>query len=109
MSSLRKQLILEGLNVPSEIIRIIKDYTFMDTTMSATKQHKHVALCLISETQWSGKNHPRHEACGFTIFWIEEDNRCPQLQITFCTKCGNYIGHTKIHFEGKFDKVACCC
>lgn len=36
----QKKLVLNGLNVPSEIIRIIKDYTFMDITMSNAKRIK---------------------------------------------------------------------
>ena len=109
MSSLQKQLVLQGLNTPTEIIRIIKDYTFMDVTMSKTKQHKNIALQLISVTQWSGKKRPQDEADGQTIFWIEEDIRSPQFQLRFCTRCGNYISHTNIPFEDEFDIVACRC
>ena len=109
MSSLHKQLILHGLKIPSEIIRIIKDYTFMDTTMSNTKKHKNIALQLISVTQWSGKKRPQDEADGQTIFWIEEDIRSPQFQLRFCTTCGNYISHIQLPIEDEFDKVACCC
>ena len=109
MSSLNKQLILQGLKIPSEIIRIIKDYTFMDVTMSNTKQHKDVMLCLISDTQWSGKNRPRNEADGLMVFWISADDRSPQFQLLFCKKCGNYINHKQLYFEGEFDKVDCHC
>ncbi len=109
MTSLHKQLILEGLKIPSEIIRSIKDYTFMDTTMSTSKKHKNIALHLISNTEWSGKKRPRDEAEGLTLFWIEEDVRNNQMQIKFCTRCGNYISHTQIPFEDEFDIVACRC
>jgi hypothetical protein len=109
MSSLHKQLILQGLKIPAEIICIIKDYTFMDVTMSKTKQHKHVALQLISDTQWSGKTRPRDEAAGLMVFWISADDRSPQFQLRFCTTCGNYITHTNYPIEGEYDKVACCC
>lgn len=52
----QKKLVLNGLNVPSEIIRIIKDYTFMDTTMSKAKKNKNKLSHLIGTTKWCGKN-----------------------------------------------------
>jgi hypothetical protein len=106
---LQKKLILSGLKVPLEIIRIIKDYTFMDITMSKTKKHKNRLAYLIGNTKWCGKKRPLDEENGLTLFWIQKDNRSPQFQIKFCTKCGDYIGHTLLQFEGQFDKVACRC
>lgn len=105
----QKQLILQGLNVPLEIIRIIKDYTFMDTTMSKAKKNKNRLSYLISTTKWCGKKRPQDEEKGLTVFWIENAFRSPQFQIRFCKKCGNYISQTNIPFEGEFDKVACRC
>ncbi len=108
-TSFHKQLILQGLKVPSEIIRIIKDYTFMDVTMSNAKKHKDRLSQLIGTTKWCGKKRPLDEENGLTLFWIKKDIRSPQFQIRFCTKCGDYVGHTLLHFEGQFDKVACLC
>ncbi len=106
---LQKKLVLSGLKVPSEIIRIIKDYTFMDVTMSNAKKNKDRLSYLIGTTKWCGNKRPQDEENGLTMFWIKKDIRSPQFQIRFCTKCGDYIGHTLLHFEGQFDKVACLC
>ena len=105
----QKKLILSGLKVPSEIIRIIKDYTFMDTTMSKAKKNKNKLSHLISTTKWCGKKRPKDEDKGITVFWIEKDVRSPQFQMSFCKKCGDYQAHTQLQFEGQFDKVACLC
>jgi hypothetical protein len=105
----QKKLILSGLKVPSEIIRIIKDYTFMDTTMSKAKKNKNRLTYLIGNTKWCGKKRPQDEENGLTTFYIEKDIRSPQFQIIFCKKCGNYLGHTLLEFERHFDKVGCRC
>ena len=105
----QKKLVLNGLNVPSEIIRIIKDYTFMDITMSNAKKNKNRLSHLIGTTKWCGKKRPQDEDKGLTVFWIEKSFRSPQFQIRFCKKCGDYISQTNLSFEGEFDKVACHC
>jgi hypothetical protein len=105
----QKKLVLNGLNVPSEIISIIKDYTFMDTTMSKAKKNKNKLSHLITTTKWCGKKRPKDEDKGITVFWIEKDVRSPQFQMSFCKKCGDYQAHTQLQFEGQFDKVACRC
>ena len=108
-TSLQKQLIMQCLKVPLEIIRIIKDYTFMDVTMSNTKKNKDRLSYLIGTTKWCGKKRPQDEENGITVFYINKDVRSPQFQIIFCKKCGDYVGHTKLTFEGQFDKVECLC
>ena len=105
----QKKLVLNGLNVPSEIIRIIKDYTFMDITMSNAKKNKNRLSHLIGTTKWCGKKRPQDEDKGLTVFWIEKAFRSPQFQIRFCKKCGDYISQTNLSFEGEFDKVTCNC
>ena len=104
----QKKLILSGLKVPSEIIRIIKDYTFMDTTMSKAKKNKNRLSHLIGTTKWCGKKRPKDEEKGVTLFWIEKVNS-RQFQMGFCKKCGNYTKHTNLQVEGSFDKVECLC
>jgi hypothetical protein len=105
----QKKLVLNGLNVPSEIISIIKDYTFMDITMSTQKKRKHMVHRLIGNTKWCGKKRPQDEEKGIMLFWIENVFRSPQFQLRFCKKCGDFISHTNLPFEEDFDKVACHC
>ena len=90
MSSLEKQLVINSLKLPREIIRIINDYTFMDTIMSNSKKKKNTIIQLINNTIWCGRARPKDIYNGITIFWIEEDYLCPQFQSKFCKKCGNY-------------------
>jgi len=90
MASLHRQLILQGLPLPDEMIRAIKDYTFMDFVQSGTKQKKNVITNLIKNTEWSGKERPYDMFTGDHVFWIEADPTCVQFQSCFCKKCGNY-------------------
>lgn len=90
MASLHRQLILQGLPLPDEMIRAIKDYTFMDFVQSGTKQKKNVITNLIKNTEWSGKERPYDMFTGDHVFWIEADPTCIQIQSSFCKKCGNY-------------------
>jgi hypothetical protein len=90
MASLYRQLILQGLPLPDEMIRAIKDYTFMDFVQSKTKERKNVIMQLIQNTEWSGKERPYDIWTGDHVFWIEADPTCAQIQSCFCKKCGNY-------------------
>ena len=88
MTSLHKQLILSGLPIPEELIRIIKDYTFMDIVMSDSKWKKDVIMRTIKNTIWCGRARPKDKKKGILIFWIEGSSR--QFQCEFCKKCGGY-------------------
>ena len=90
MASLHRQLILRGLPLPDEMIRAIKDYTFMDFVQSDSKNKKDFILRHIARTEWCGKARPGDEYTGDHVFWIEADPKCIQIQSCFCKKCGNY-------------------
>ena len=90
MASICRQLILHGLPLPSELIRTVKDYTFMDIIEADSKAKKNVITHLVGNTQWCGKARPLDEVTEYYVFWIEEDAKSPQIQARFCKKCGNY-------------------
>lgn len=90
MASLHRQLILQGLPLPDEMIRAIKDYTFMDFVQSGAKNKKDFIIHHIARTEWCGKERPGDEYKGDHVFWIEADPTCIQIQSSFCKKCGNY-------------------
>jgi hypothetical protein len=92
MASLNKQLILSGLPIPEELIRIIKDYTFMDIVMSDSKWKKDVIMRTIKQTVWCGRARPKDETKGKFVYWIESSSR--QFQCDFCKKCGNYTSES---------------
>jgi hypothetical protein len=90
MASIHRQLILQGLPLPNEMIRAIKDYTFMDFVQSGAKNKKDSIIHHIARTEWCGKARPGDEYKGDHVFWIEADPTCIQIQSSFCKKCGNY-------------------
>jgi len=100
MASLHKQLILVGLPLPEELIRTIKDYTFMDIVMSDSKWKKDVIMRTIKQTVWCGRARPKDEDKGKLIFWIESSG--PQFQRCFCKKCGQYA-------YSSIDAITCLC
>jgi hypothetical protein len=89
MASIHRQLILHGLPLPSELIRMVKEYTFMDITEANSKKRKNVITHLFGHTLWCGKASPLEEVTDY-VFWINEDAKSPQIQARFCKKCGNY-------------------
>jgi hypothetical protein len=106
MASIHRQLILHGLPLPSELIRFIKDYTFMDITEADSKKKKNVVTNLFKNTLWSNKARPIYSdsVAGDYVFWIEEDEGSPQIQNMFCEKCGNYT-----FAKTMWNKVICKC
>ena len=114
MTCIEKQIVLQGLHLrelylPEEVIRVIKDFAFMDTE-SCAKKKKNTIMRLISNTLWCGRARPDDTNQDMTVFWIKEDNRCPQFGIEFCKKCGNY-SHLNTNFpqSGRAHKVFCTC
>lgn len=97
MASLHTQLILSGLPIPEELIRIIKDYIFLDIVSSDSKWKKDVIIRLIDKTVWCGRARPNEE---HLIFWIESSG--PQFQRCFCKKCGQYV-------YSSIDAITCLC
>ena len=108
MASLHRQLILQGLPLPNEMIRAIKDYTFMDFIQSDSKNKKDSIMRHIARTEWCGKARPGDEYNGDTLFWLEEVPKSHQFQMTFCKKCGNYTNHST-HSQHWTIGTTCCC
>jgi hypothetical protein len=75
----------------------------MDFIESNAKQNKDSLMRQISNTKWCGRERPRDGNIGMTTFWIKEDKRCPQIQLIFCKKCGNYYSRPQNH------KIHCRC
>ncbi len=102
-----KQLCINHLALPVELLDIIKSYTFDDTFRYAVKMKKRTIHTLIQCTPWSAqyryKNKPNYSTY---IFWIEEDVNCTQYQMNFCPSCGNYTTH--YHSQGN-NKIECNC
>lgn len=101
-----KQLCVNQIDLPGELLDIIKSFAFDDTIRYAVKIKKRTIHTLIQCTPWSGqyrhRNKPHHT--GF-VFWIEEDVNCTQYQMNFCPSCGNYTIFTS---QGN-NKIECRC
>lgn len=99
--SVLKQLYINSIKLPKEIIDIIKSYTFIDIII-LQKIRKKIIVNLIQQTKWTYKDMNTQNRL---IFWIESDTKCPQYQIIFCYKCGNY----QFYCANNYDKINCKC
>ena len=102
---MEKQLCINRISLPDELLSVIKDFAFYDTVSYGALSRKKTIHTLIQCTRWSyrNKNYNRY------IFWIEEDVRCRQFQMTFCEKCGNYTNNQTYNQTPNFEKIMCKC
>lgn len=59
----------------------------MDTN---AKTNKDSIVFQIGNMKWCGRTMPDAETENKLLFWMDEDDKCPQYQSKFCQKCGNY-------------------
>jgi hypothetical protein len=85
---MEKQLCINRLPIPVDVMSIIKNFTFYDQVQYRALQQKSVILNLFNYTPYSYKDIRPHTRFKF---WIQSDPRCKQYQITFCKKCGDYV------------------
>jgi len=103
------------LPLPIDMIRVIKSFIFDDRDVYKTKKIKNNIVEAIQNTPYSSYSiylrmiaaNQEHllfrENC--LVFWIEDDDNCPQFQSYFCEICGNYT----TPFLYLPDKVICNC
>ena len=105
MSKLFKQLnAVHLLPLPTDMIRVIKSFAFDDRVSYKSKKRKRVMLRTINNTPDSGKTGFNKK--GEFLFWISDDERCPQFQSEFCISCGNYIIANNNNIN---EKIRCSC
>jgi hypothetical protein len=109
----KKQVIINRIKLPKDVLSVVKDYIFNDTVkyMLKIKKKKNIILTQINTTKYSGKNIIN----GFDFdfyrswhFWVESDENCPQFQAYFCPKCGNYEYLSSLTYDGIL-KIMCDC
>ena len=86
--SVVKQLCVNRLKLPYEIIILIKDYAFNDNVIHKQKINKNIINLLIKELNII------RSTTGNLIHYsssIIKDIKCPQLQFYICNICGEYI------------------
>jgi hypothetical protein len=59
----------------------------MDTN---AKTNKDSLVSQIGNMKYCGRTMPEAEREDKLLFWMDEDDKCPQFQSKFCKKCGNY-------------------
>jgi hypothetical protein len=100
--SIEKQLCVNQLVLPVELLDIIKKYAFTDIITYMAKIRKNTIHTLIQCTRWSYRN----KKYDRYMFWIEEDIKCRQYQMTFCETCGNYTTNNSYDV---CEKIICTC
>jgi hypothetical protein len=105
--SIHKQLVLHGLPLPTDIINLIKDFTFMCFIMANAKKRKDVIIRLINSTIWCGRARPDDEYISITLFWIEEDTQCSQFYQKYCKNCGNFCDSH--NYMDIINNIKCIC
>lgn len=99
---MEKQLYINRIELPGELLSIIKDFLFWDIVSHTALSRKKTIHTLIQCTRWSyrSKKYDRY------MFWIEEDLGCRQYQMNFCDTCGNY-SHNQT--QNLSEKIKCVC
>jgi hypothetical protein len=99
---MEKQLCINRLSLPDELLSIIKDFAFIDIVSYSAITRKNIIHTLIQRTRWvyRTKKYNRY------MFWIEEDRKCSQYQMLFCDKCGDYTTHQA---PSESDQILCRC
>ena len=112
---IKKQVIINKIKLPYDVLSIVKDYIFNDVAkyMLKIKKKKNIILSEINNTTYSGKSLDDNNDAGLNFggswhFWIENDENCRQFQAYFCTKCGNYEYLSSLTYDGIL-KIMCDC
>ena len=107
MSKLFKQLnTVHLLPLPTDMIRVIKSFVVDDRVSYKSKKRKNVMSRTINDTPYSCKTDFNKK--DEFLFWISDDERCPQFQSEFCISCGNYIIANN-NIDNINEKIRCNC
>ena len=116
MSLLQLLTTIYALPLPLDMIRVIARFIFMDKYTAYLRRIKREITNSIKDTFYSGASVEEQKIFkktdGVFLFWIANDERCPQFQGTFCTKCGNYSNCIYIKYEifkNLNKKIKCKC
>ena len=80
MSIITKQLIIQKLPLPDEIIDIIKDYAFYNI-VDKTREFKKKIMTMLVTIRIPDKT---------KLIWIRKKHAFGNDRAEFCLKCGNY-------------------
>lgn len=89
--SVRKQLLLSALLLPSDAIHLIKEFAWIDVKILAKKRKSHLLAGIKSSEYTHAKYYSLHPK--YHVFWIEGERN--QFQSCFCN-CGQYVASRSI-------------
>jgi hypothetical protein len=96
MSIIAKNIIIQKLPLPDELIDIIKDYTFYNI-INKTKQTKNKLMPIIPTIRMSHKT---------KLIWVRKKHVYGNERAEFCLKCGDYLWSYTCHIS---KKIICAC
>ena len=117
MKIIYKQIYLNKLNLPNEIINIIKDFAFQDIVISNIKKQKAIINLIIQTSKYQFT----YSSLEHYLFWARlkkyEDKYSvnytiygPLIYSKFCIYCGNYLNLLEDDDEQPiYNKILCNC
>ena len=103
--SVNQQICVNHIQLPEELLKIIKDFAFLDIVSFITKTRKKSIDRLIECSKWTGDFYYFRNNFYNCVICIGEDVNSPEFLINFCKKCGNYIFYRSIQNQ----KINCLC
>ena len=102
--SVKKQICVNQLAFPEEVLAIIKSYAFTDIVSYMAKKRKQSIDRVIDCSKWTSEFIIRKHRLYF-LRSLEEDPNFPEYLMYFCSTCGNY----KSYRSRQNQKVNCVC
>jgi hypothetical protein len=103
--SVKRQLCINQIALPGDVLDVIKSYVFLDMVSYTTKIRKRSIHQLIVTSKWMDEYYYFRRYIYNFVICLGEDIKSPEYLINFCTKCGNY----KIYRSAQNQKINCVC
>jgi hypothetical protein len=101
--SVKKQMCVNHIQLPDELLILIKDFAFTDMITYMAKTRKNRIVDLINSTPYTNKH--IYTTQPLFKFLIQQDPGCNHYQMLFCLHCGNYFMQQSHYYE----KIDCKC
>ena len=89
---IKKNLIINQLVLPNELINIIKEYVFYNIIEESKKRKNRIISLLNNKNFYYGKYHiPENSDFPYPIICIDNKDREKYFNLTYCEQCGKYI------------------
>ena len=114
---IHNQICINRLNIPGDMIDLIKDFTWHDLERGRICKIKKHFQSIIKKSQCSNKESittSKYHNKTLYYFWIKphkSQKKEYQIQCSFCLKCGNYTisNNTILRFVPNYNYISCKC